>query len=238
MFKILTDDFIKKVSNSHNELIEVTTLPSLFKTYTSNSFFVRGLTVGEVKTLNRTKDNSLTTLIKIYSNVISGCDILELLPVDLKALMFYIAKLTDDNYAITANTSCPKCDNNFSTKIDIQTIEFNDLEASLFEFEDFKFYPIRLRDVVYAEQLDDGFDPELVFLSLSKEPSISVSNNESLFNETYNLLSSLPANKYVNKLSEILKKVLIDVKSLQLQCNKCEYKFNSALNLDFARIYL
>lgn len=233
------------------ELIEINRLPSGFKLYGTSSVFIRGLRIGEVKALNRNNlEAPFNVLLKVYSNVIEGIPILELLPVDFKALMFIISKTTDSNFAITAQTTCPKCTAKFPTKIDLDTIDFEDLEKSVFEVDDMKFHPLRIRDLQYLNNLRDSFgedefeyDSELSLLSLSLDPLIAIdglAGNDGLkrFKESYALLANLPALAYKEKISEIPRKILPDLQPLNLNCPHCGHEFSSALQLDFARIYL
>lgn len=230
-----------------NEIVEVSNLPSAFKIYPVNSLLVRGLNVGEVKLLNKNLGNvSLDLLAKLYSNVISGIAVEDLLPIDFKMLMFLIAQVTDPLFNINTFTDCVACGKHFPKTLTLEDMDFDDLDEPQIVVNDLTFNQIRIKDILFStylkttlgDQLFSEYDSVLLSLSLSLNPEIANTKNVDLFLEAYNKLSKLPSKPYSKLLDDVNSKLILDIAPLSLQCPACKVEFKSQLNLDFARIYL
>jgi len=252
MFKIVDEQSAPKTKENYNELIEVKELPSGFKTYNTTSVYLRGLTVGEVRALNRSSDVSFKTLVKVYANVIKEVKIEDLLPIDFKALMFYVAKITDTDFAIKAESKCPSCGNSFPITIKLEDIEFDDLESKNIIIDDMVFNHIRIRDLLMldavktrlGDELNEEYDDELSILTFCKNQNIAnidqIDDAVSMFIEEYNKLSALPAKPYSTKLNDVYKKINLGLKNIAIKCpsEPCGREYSSALELNFTRLYL
>jgi len=226
------------VSAVDGELLEVKQLPSGFKTYQTKSVFIRGLKFGEVKILNKASDDkSLKYLVSVYSKVITGIDILELLPVDFKALLFLIAKLTDQDFNLEVTTSCPSCSIVFPTTVDIHDVDYEELTAASELFGDTEFSPLRLVDYIFLEQVSDDYDKEISVLALSADRSIANSSDFEKFKTSYQKIFDIPNSK-VTSLQEKINSLTPDLNPIKLKCLGCDHEFSSMIKLDFSQVYL
>jgi hypothetical protein len=240
--------FTKDIPSDNPDLIEVTLLPSGFKSYPSGTkIFVRGMTLGEVKTLNKVSGSrTLDVLTKIYSKIISGIRVEDLLPVDFKAIMFFVAKLTDSEFTLELTTNCPSCGSNFPTTVDFTGVDFQELTDPTKTVDEITYSPIRVLDTLFMNQLsasESGQDElsrsdiEFTMLVLSRDQSISENRDLVKFYQLYSEIANLPASES-NKLSEIIDWLHLDINPFKLECRSCGHHFSSVAKIDFSKIYL
>jgi hypothetical protein len=251
----------KKMDIEDNEFMELKQIPSNFLTYDVQSVFVRGLKLGEVKMLNRTTDKkSIVYLMKIYKNAITGIDLGMLLPVDFKFLMFISAQLTDEDFSLQLETTCPNivdgeednkvCNNRILSSIRVENLDWDELfvKEKTIEYKNntLTFSPLTLNDYIFLEDImkkenakpeEDRLDIELISLTLMLDKTISLTKNYDLLEQKYSIFSDLPY-KYMKILLGILDEFTLDIKPLQLECKKCKHKFESNIKIDFSKVFL
>jgi hypothetical protein len=250
-----------KMDIEDNEFMELKQIPSNFLTYDVQSVFVRGLKLGEVKMLNRTTDKkSIVYLMKIYKNAITGIDLGMLLPVDFKFLMFISAQLTDEDFSLQLETTCPNivdgeegnkvCNNRILSSIRVENLDWDELfvKEKTIEYKNntLTFSPLTLNDYIFLEDImkkenakpeEDRLDIELISLTLMLDKTISLTKNYDLLEQKYSIFSDLPY-KYMKILLGILDEFTLDIKPLQLECKKCKHKFESNIKIDFSKVFL
>ena len=240
--------FTQAIPDDNSDLIEVTILPSGFKSYPKDTkIFVRGMTLGEVKTLNKVSGSrTLDVLVKIYSKIISGIRVEDLLPVDFKAIMFFVAKLTDSEFTLELTTDCPECKVYFPTTVDFTGVDFQELTTPTKVVDEVTYFPIRVLDTLFMNQLSNSesgedelsrSDIEFTMLVLSRDQSISESRDLVKFYQIYSEIANLPASES-SKLSEIVEWLNIDINPFKLECRSCGHHFSSIAKIDFSKIYL
>lgn len=230
------------------ETLPVPEIPSQFSLYGSDGIFVRGLTVGEIKSISTSSEYTWAQIASLFKEVITGVPILDMIPVDLKSLVFLSAYYTDPQHKVHIKTPCPRCNHTNVRSLTLVDVEYEDLEKSEQplevtqrdgKIELLNFRTLTIRDEIFLERLvtlTDKYDIELARYALMLNPNISETDDKALFDRKYKLVNEAPG-RYLKEYKTISRMITPDIKPLQASCQECDFRVFSSFRFRIAALF-
>lgn len=245
----------KDLLSENTELVEVKELPSGFRFYTPKTFTIRGFTLGEVKIASKARGGLITSsAAELMKNVINGIPVLDLLPIDFKALILMASRYTDSNYNITISVKCPRCGNRVLKELSFFDFDFGEIPKELPKIERGEgeeplcFHPLNLRHEIRIEEIlrtQDSLDISEKLLPLDEDflKTIFCIKPELVYDpvskviETYTWLQNLPGALF-NPIEEARKEVCPDINPVEVECSGCRFQFYATPYIDLPSLVL
>ena len=241
-----------KLTKKDHRYLVIKQLPSNFRSYDTDTVYVRGLTWGEVSSLSTIASNATyTDLANIYSDAIDGVEVEELELMDFIILMEISTIWTSRKNGWVPNVRCPhviynedngnpsRCNGVITDPIVLSDLKINESEITesfiptgiIHNNKEVIVSPIKVKNMISIENNSNKYDNETA-LSYAE----MITNPEMTLDEKYNFVLYGEAEE-IQILEKIDEELDVDVDLINKKCPSCGSNVKIKISLNELKAY-